>query len=129
VSLLRRDMHQCFGHLRGLTDGLLLSEHANMKVEFLDGGPPCKIGAVHKSCWIQADSFTKWFTESFTAAVKPSFGDPVVLVLELLEGRYWHTRNSDIIDVARANGVSALCPLHAPQASFMQTLRLTMYGK
>jgi hypothetical protein len=54
-----------------------------MKVELLDGGGPLgTIGAVRKSRWIQADSFTKWFTESFTATVQPSFADPVVLVLE-----------------------------------------------
>jgi hypothetical protein len=69
----------------------------NKKGDLPDGGPPGTIGAVHKSGWIQADNFIKWFTESFIAAVKPSFADQAVLVLE---GHYWHNRNSDVTDVA-----------------------------
>jgi hypothetical protein len=97
----------------------------NMKAELVDGGPPGTIGAVHKSGWIKADSFTQLFTDSFIASVKPSCADPVVLVLD---GHYSHTRNSDVIDTVRANGFSILClsphcrhRLQPLDIAFMQT--------
>jgi hypothetical protein len=68
--------------------------------------PQGQLAAAHKSGWIQVDSFTKWFTGSFIATVKPSPADPVVLVLD---GYYSHTRNIDVIDLARPNGVSVVC--------------------
>jgi hypothetical protein len=95
-----------------------------MKTELLDGAPPGAVGAAHLSGWIQVDSFTKWFTGSFTATVKASPADPVVLVLN---GHYSHTRNIDVIDLARANGVSIVClPPQCMQpldVSFMQPFK------
>jgi hypothetical protein len=85
---------------------LMMFPRQNMKTELLEGSLPGTIGAALKSGWIQVDSFKKWFTGSFIASVKPSPADPVVLVLD---GHYSHTRNIDVIDLARANGVSIVC--------------------
>jgi hypothetical protein len=86
-----------------------------MKLELLDGTlppPPGTIGVCHPSGWIQLNIFTKWF-QHFIENVKPSSDDPVLLVLD---GHYSHTRNVEIIEIARANGVAIVClPPHSTQ--------------
>ncbi|CAH1964860.1 unnamed protein product [Acanthoscelides obtectus] len=73
-----------------------------MKAELLDGTPNGFIAVCHKSGWIQMDSFLHWFRKQFLPNVKSSKDDPVVLVLG---GHYSHTRNLELLEVARGNGV------------------------
>lgn len=81
-----------------------------MKTELLDGTPPGTIGGCHPSGWIQPELFTKWL-KHFVSIAKPSKEDPVLLVLD---GHYSHTRNLDVIDIARESGVSIIClPPHS----------------
>lgn len=70
----------------------------------MKGAPPGAIHACHPSGWIQTDLFTKWF-KHFLNHVKPSATSPVLLVLD---GHSSHTRNIELIDLARANNVQLL---------------------
>jgi hypothetical protein len=89
---------------------LLVFPRKRMKPELLDGAPPGTIAGCHPPGWIQLDLFTQWFYH-FISFVKPSKEDPVVLVVD---GHYSHTRNIDVIDLARENGVSIVClPPHS----------------
>ncbi|XP_046677400.1 MFS-type transporter clz9-like [Homalodisca vitripennis] len=99
---------------------MLVFPRKRMKPELMDGAPPGSIAACHISGWIQTDLFTKWFTH-FISYVKPTKDDPVVLILD---GHTTHTRNLDLIDLARENGVSLVClPPHS--SDHMQPLDKT----
>lgn len=84
---------------------MLVFPRKRMKPELMDGAPPGSISGCHVSGWIQTDLFTKWFAH-FISYVKPTKDDPVVLILD---GHMTHTRNLDVIDLARENGVSLVC--------------------
>lgn len=89
---------------------LMVFPRKNMKAELLDGAPPGTIAGCHPSGWIQPELFTKWLNH-FVSIVRPSKEDPILLVLD---GHYSHTRNVDVIDIARDNGVSIIClPPHS----------------
>ncbi|XP_026316403.1 CENP-B homolog protein 2-like [Hyposmocoma kahamanoa] len=89
---------------------LMVFPRKNMKAELLDGAPPVTIGGCHPSGWIQPELFTKWLIH-FMSIVKPSKKDPVLLILD---GHYSHTRNLDVIDIARDNGIIIIClPPHS----------------
>lgn len=89
---------------------LMVFPRKNMKAELLDGAPPGTIGGCHPSGWIQPELFTKWLIH-FMSIVKPSKKDPVLLILD---GHYSHTRNLDVIDIARDNGIIIIClPPHS----------------
>ena len=89
---------------------MLVFPRKNMKAELLDDGPPGTIAACHPSGWIQAEIFTKWLAH-FISVVKPSVSEPVLLVLD---GHYSHTRNLEVIDMARESGVGIIClPPHS----------------
>jgi hypothetical protein len=110
---------------------LLVFPRSNMKAEFLDGAPPSSIAACHKAGWIQKESFTQWF-KHFVRYVKPSKDDLFILTLG---GHYYHTRNIEVIDFARENGVIVFClPPHSNHKlqpldiSFMQPLK-TYYAQ
>jgi hypothetical protein len=101
-----------------------------MKPELLDGAPPGTIAVCHPSGWIQREIFTMWF-KHFVSIVKPTPSDPVVLILD---GHYSHTRNIDVIDIGRKEGVCVVClpphSIHKMQpldVSFMSPLK-SYYG-
>lgn len=96
---------------------MLVFPRKRMKQELLDRTPPGTIGDCHISGWIQSDIFTRWF-KHFIESVKSTKEDPVVLVFD---GHTTHTRNLDVIDLARDNGVSLVClPPHT--SAHMQPL-------
>ncbi|CAH0721624.1 unnamed protein product, partial [Brenthis ino] len=110
---------------------LMVFPRKNMKAELLDGAPPGTIGGCHPSGWIQPELFTKWLRH-FVSIVKPSKEDPVLLILD---GHYSHTRNLDVIDIGRDNGISIVClPPHSTNhmqpldVSFMFPLK-TFYAQ
>uniref|UniRef100_A0A1Y1N7V7 DDE-1 domain-containing protein n=1 Tax=Photinus pyralis TaxID=7054 RepID=A0A1Y1N7V7_PHOPY len=89
---------------------MLVFPRKNMKSELLDGAPPGTIAKCHPSGWIQQDLFTAWF-HHFIKHVKPCVDDQVVLILD---GHYSHTRNIDIINIARENYIHIVClPPHS----------------
>lgn len=102
---------------------MLIYPRKNRNDLLLRGAPPGTIYAVHPSGWIQQNLFTEWFRH-FINCVKPSQDDPALLILD---GHYSHTRNVDVIILARENHVSIVSlPPHSTHK--MQPLDKTFMG-
>lgn len=84
---------------------LFVFPRKNMKQELMDGAPAGSFARCHPSGWIQENFFTDWL-KHFIKFVKPSKDDPVVLILD---GHYSHTRNIDVINIARDNHIAIVC--------------------
>lgn len=80
---------------------MFIYPRVNMKKELEDRAPPGYVFAAHKSGWIQLELFTKWFRH-FVNYVKPNKDNPILL---LLDGHFSHTRDIEVIEIARENGV------------------------
>ena len=109
----------------------LIFPRARMKPELLDGCPPGTGHACHPSGWMQTEIFTQWFRH-FLSHAKPSKEDPVLLILD---GHMTHTKNLDVIELARANDVTMIVlPPHCTHkmqpldVGFMLPLN-TFYGQ
>ncbi|XP_023238520.1 uncharacterized protein LOC111637281 isoform X2 [Centruroides sculpturatus] len=103
----------------------------NMSDQLMRGAPSGAIGRAHPSGWVQANLFTQWF-KHFLAKTKPTAKLPVLLILD---GHYSHTRNVDVIELARINHVSIISlpphtthKLHPLDKTFMGPLK-TYYSK
>lgn len=70
----------------------------------LKNAPAGSEAGFHQSGWVQTDIFTAWF-QHFLKFVKPSKENPVLLILD---GHYSHTKNLNLIDLARENHVSIM---------------------
>lgn len=110
---------------------LFIFPRVRMKIELMNGAPPGSIYACHKSGWMQLDIFVQWF-HHFLQATGASKENPVLLILD---GHATHTKNLDVIDLARENGVVLLClPPHCSHklqpldVSFMKPL-MTYYDQ
>lgn len=102
---------------------MLIFPRKNMNVQLMRGTPPGSISAVHPSGWVQATSFAQWF-KHFINTVKPSASSPVLLVLD---GHYSHTRNLDVVNMARENHVVIISlPPHSTHK--LQPLDKTFMG-
>lgn len=106
---------------------MIIFPRKNMKLELMNGTPPGSVYDCHPSGWIQSDIFTKWFLH-FIGHVKPTAEDPVLLVFD---GHFTHTRNIDVINIARENHVIIVClPPHSSHkmqpldVSFMKPLKV-----
>jgi len=89
---------------------LLAFPRKNIKQELMNGTPPGLIHACHPSVWIQSEIFAHWFLH-FSKHRKPTKEDPVIRVLD---GHYSHTRNLDVVTLARENYVYIIClPPHS----------------
>ncbi|XP_017473048.1 PREDICTED: uncharacterized protein LOC108364016 [Rhagoletis zephyria] len=89
----------------------------------MKGAPPGSIHANHPSGWVQTNLFSKWF-KHFLATVKPSESSPVLLILD---GHTSHTRNIEIIELARNNHIHILSiPPHSSHK--IQPLDKTFMG-
>jgi len=65
---------------------------------------------VPSSGWIQSEIFSQWYLH-FIKHTKPTKEDSVILVLD---GHYSHTRNLEVITLARENDVNIIClPPHS----------------
>jgi hypothetical protein len=85
---------------------MLIFSRKNMNPELMAGA----ISYCHPPSWIQQHSFTQWLQHLLSFA-KPTNEDPAVLVFD---GHCSHTRNLDVIDMARENHVSLVClPPHS----------------
>ncbi|KAJ4449570.1 hypothetical protein ANN_00972 [Periplaneta americana] len=84
---------------------LLIFPRVNIKADLLDGALNGSLAVCHKSGCIQNESFVQW-SHHFLSNVKPTKDDPVILVLD---GHYFHTRNVELLELARANGVHIVC--------------------
>ena len=89
---------------------MMIFPRKNLNSQLMRGAPPGSIAACHPSGWIQSHLFTEWF-QHFLDKVKPTTESPVLLILD---GHYSHSRNLDVINLARENHVCILClPPHA----------------
>ncbi|XP_036334788.1 uncharacterized protein LOC118745442 [Rhagoletis pomonella] len=85
--------------------------------------PPGAKFSCHLSGWVQIPIFTNWF-KHFLEFTKPTKEEPALLILD---GHYSHTRNIELIDLARENGVVILSlPPHFTHK--MQPLDKTFMG-
>lgn len=73
----------------------------NMSEQLMRGSPPGAVGVAHPSGWIQMHIFTNWF-KHFIKHTNPT---PKSKVLLILDRHYSHTRNIDVIELARDNNV------------------------
>lgn len=100
----------CFSAAGQYVPPFIIFPRKNMKIELMNGTPPGCQYACHISGWIQQDIFVQWLRH-FINYTKPSSEDPVVLILD---GHYSHTRNLEVINVARENFVNIVClPPHS----------------
>ena len=76
-----------------------------MKPELRDDLPPGSLPKCHPTGWMQMDLFTEWFKHF----IRNSGASKVHPVLLILDGHATHTRNVDVIDLARENGITLLC--------------------
>lgn len=70
-----------------------------------DGLPAGSITEYSPSGWITTPLFTKWFAHLITVT-NSSKENPSVLIFD---GHFSHTRNVDLINLAKENGVSLIC--------------------
>ena len=102
---------------------MLIFPRKNMNIQLMKGTPPGSISAVHPSGWVQASLFAQWFRH-FMDTVKPSASSPVLLVLD---GHYSHTRNLEVVNMARENHVVIISlPPHSTHK--LQPLDKTFMG-
>lgn len=83
---------------------MLIFPRKNMSEALMRGAPVGSIGRAHPSGWIQTNLFTQWF-QHFVEYVKPTEASPVLLILD---GHYSHTKNIELIDLAKQNYVTIL---------------------
>ncbi|XP_069693143.1 tigger transposable element-derived protein 1-like [Periplaneta americana] len=80
---------------------MIIFPRKNMSQHLMRGAPPGSISACHPSGWVQSNLFKQWF-EHFIEKTKPSDDSPVLLIMD---GHYSHTRNIDVIELAREHNV------------------------
>ncbi|XP_039304742.1 uncharacterized protein LOC105194808 isoform X3 [Solenopsis invicta] len=83
---------------------MIIFPRKNMIDIVMKGAPAGSIGRCHPSGWVQTHLFTEWF-EHFIKNTNPTKESPILLILD---GHYAHTRNLDVIDIARKNYVTIL---------------------
>ncbi|XP_046683652.1 uncharacterized protein LOC124369644 [Homalodisca vitripennis] len=90
---------------------MLIFPRKNMTDLLMKGAPPRAIGRFHPSGWIQSNLFTDWLRH-FIEKTKPTKGDTVLLILD---DRNSHTKNIDIVNLARDNFISIISLPHKLQ--------------
>ncbi|GBP55030.1 Tigger transposable element-derived protein 1 [Eumeta japonica] len=102
---------------------MMIFPRKNFTDILMKGAPPGAIGKVHPSGWIQNNLFTDWF-KHFIEKTHPTEQSPMLLILD---GHYSHTRNLDLLELARENHVAIITlPPHTTHK--MQPLDKTFMG-
>uniref|UniRef100_A0A1B6L3T1 HTH CENPB-type domain-containing protein n=1 Tax=Graphocephala atropunctata TaxID=36148 RepID=A0A1B6L3T1_9HEMI len=102
---------------------MLIFPRIKKKQEFELGLPPGAWSETHATGWMTKELFLSWLSKfiKFSGAKKES---PVLLVVD---GHSTHTKNLELIDMARENGVVLLClPPHTSHK--LQPLDVTFYN-
>lgn len=84
---------------------MMIFPRVRTNLEYLRNCPPGFTAEFHPSGWMQTDIFYRWL-EKFIQFTHASKNNPVLL---LLDGHATHTKNINLIDLARENGVVMLC--------------------
>ncbi|XP_025829864.1 uncharacterized protein LOC112904326 [Agrilus planipennis] len=95
----------CFNAAGTYMPPLMIFPRQRMKPELLDAAPPGTTAVCNPRGWITSEIFLTWF-KNF---IKFSGATPTNHVLLLLDGHVSHTKNLEVIDLARKNGVIILC--------------------
>lgn len=102
---------------------LIIFPRKNMSQLLMKGAPAGSIGVAHPSGWVQSNLFTQWF-KHFIYYTKLTKEDPVLL---FLDGHFSHTKNLELIDLARENFVKIISlPPHTTHK--LQPLDRTFMG-
>lgn len=102
---------------------MMIFPRTNMTDVLMKGAPPGSIGRAHPSGWVQTNLFTDWL-KHFIEKTNPTVASPILLILD---GHFSHTRNIDVIDMARSNHISILSlPSHTTHK--LQPLDRTFMG-
>lgn len=91
----------CFNAEGAYMPPMFVFPRKRFKPELMNNAPRGSSAECHESGWIQKDLFTKWF-QKFIVFSRASKDSPVLL---LLDGHASHTKNLDLIGLARDNGV------------------------
>lgn len=83
---------------------MLIFPRKNESLLLNKGAPDGSLIRVHPSGWVQTHLFTEWF-EMFIDSTNPTETNPVLLVLD---GHYTHTRNINVINLAREHHVTII---------------------
>lgn len=117
----------CFSAAGAYMAPMLIYPRKRMQQGFLDGLVPGGWVELNQKGWIDKELFFKWF-KKFVEFAKASKDAPVLL---LLDGHSSHTKNLELINYARDNGVILLCypphtthRLQALDVSFMKPLSI-----
>ncbi|KAI5715791.1 hypothetical protein M8J77_022459 [Diaphorina citri] len=102
---------------------MMIYPRTNMTSSLLIGSPPGTIGRAHPSGWVQTNLFTDWF-KMFIERTVPTEKSPVLLIMD---GHYSHTRNLDVLELARENHV-AIVTLPSHTTHKLQPLDRTFMG-
>jgi hypothetical protein len=94
----------CLSPTGNFVPPLLVFPRKYVKQELMSGTPPGTTHACHFSGWIQSEIFTQWFLH-FIRHAKPTKQDPCIL---LPDGHYSHTKNLEVINLARENHVDTI---------------------
>ena len=81
---------------------LMVFPRTRMKPELMDGTPPGSIWRCHPSGWMQSEIFTDWL-KHFIKHSASSVANPSLLIFD---GHATHSKNIEVIDLARENGVT-----------------------
>jgi hypothetical protein len=84
---------------------MFIYPRVRLRSEFLDNGPVGSIGRANKSGWMTEDLFTQWF-QHFINCVQPQTRSQPTLLLA--DGHVSHTRNLEVIRMAREHNVILL---------------------
>ena len=81
---------------------MLIFPRARMRPELTDKAPPGTIGVANPSGWISSELFLDWFRHFLNVVVPKARTQPVLLILD---GHATHTKNLELINLARQNNV------------------------
>ena len=113
----------CCNAIGNFVPPMLIFPRVRRNPLFEVGVPPESLITCHPSGWMQTDIFIQWF-EHFIHHTKPTETDPVLLIMD---GHATHTKNINLIEMARANFVSILIlPPHTSHR--MQPLDVAFMG-
>ncbi|KAF0684221.1 Pogo transposable element with KRAB domain, partial [Aphis craccivora] len=84
---------------------MMIFPRVRTNLEYLRNCPPEFTAEFHPSGWMQTDIFYRWL-KKFIQFTHASKNNPVLL---LLDGHATHTKNINLINLARENGVVMLC--------------------
>ncbi|KAL1446005.1 hypothetical protein WDU94_012268 [Cyamophila willieti] len=95
----------CMNAAGGFMPTMFVFPRVKCNPRLMDRALPGMFATYHPSGWIQMDSFVEWF-KKFIEFANPKPDKPVLL---LLDGHASHTKNIELIRLARENNVVLLC--------------------